>query len=116
MKMRLYLNFILTIIAICLVIIVFKINDIPSKVYAYGDSPVEVKIVGIKSYMLDSLPVEINNVKIPLPVKIDTAKTSIPVEIVSIKKPDTHTAPTFDLNEYNRIRDLKWDRIPVDND
>ena len=102
MNMRLYLNFILTVIAICLVIIVFKINDIPSSVYAYGDSPVPVKIVDVNmDYSFNSLPVRISNKEKPLPI-----------EIVSIKKPDPHPSPS-NMEEYNKIKNLKWDRILV---
>jgi len=100
MNMRLYLNFILTVIAICLVIIVFKICKIPPEAFAYGDSPVPVKIVGINQLLYNSLPVKIDDIKSPLPV-----------EIISIKKPDPSP---YNLSEYNKIKNFKWDRIPVD--
>ncbi len=104
--MRLYLNFILTVIAICLVVIVFKITDIPSSVHAYGaygKPPVPVEIVGINSYMLYSLPVEIISTKTPLPV-----------EVVSIKKPKNPNL--MDVEEFQKTKDLKWDRISVGTD
>ena len=60
--MRLYLNFILTVIAISLIVIIFKTNKIPSEAHAYGKDTISVKIVDIGTY-LPSLPVEIVGIK-----------------------------------------------------
>jgi len=90
-------------LAICLIIIVFKICKIPPEAFAYGDSPVPVKIVDADmDYSFHFLPVKIIDKEKPLPV-----------EIISIKKPDPHPSIS-NLEEYKKIKNFKWDRISVD--
>lgn len=48
-----------------------------------------------------------------LPVKISDKEKPLPVEIISIKKPDPHPSIS-NIEEYNKIKNFRWDRIPVD--
>lgn len=90
MKTDLYTKIVLSIIAVCLVILVFKDNDVvttahalPSVAMTQSNSPIDVRIVGVSGYF--ELPVQIKSSQITIPMSIENVKSSIwnplPVEI-----------------------------------
>jgi len=80
MKTDTYTKIVLTIIAVCLMVISFNILDIFPKAYAQtSNAPVRVEVVGISGSIFNSLPVRVeavNSSTRPLPVKIEDVNSS----------------------------------------
>jgi len=74
MKTDIYTKTVLTVIAVCLVVICLNLVDAFPKVYAQAGSgaPVKVEIVGISSSIYTSLPVKIDRI-----VEVDIQKVGM---------------------------------------
>lgn len=91
MKTDLYTKSVLTVIAVCLIILIFKNNEVipavkaaPAALEQLNNEVVDVRIVGV-NYNTE-IPVKIESVKSAIPVKgASNFGNSIPVSIESIK-------------------------------
>ncbi|WP_455498654.1 hypothetical protein [Coprobacter sp.] len=91
MKIDLYTKSVLTIIAICLIVLIFKNNEViptvkaaPATLEQLNGGVVDVRIVGV-NYNTE-IPVKIESVKSAIPIKgASSFDNAIPVSIENIK-------------------------------